>query len=86
MKPGSFLQLSGWVLVIVSILPLSIGAITAVQGVFLPLAIGFLFLLAGATAVIAGRFKLATSPNPTRPSRGPGLPPPPQAPPAKKSA
>jgi hypothetical protein len=79
-KPGTLLQLSGWVLAVISLIPFSVGVIAAVQQNFIPLGVAFAFLVIGTGAVLAGKIKMAMSPNPTRPSSSPSVTTPPRLP------
>ncbi len=75
-RPGAFRQVFGWVTVLVSLIPMTVGAVTVQQRSYLPLAVGVVLLIGGLTTVILGRMRMARSPVTIRPSRIPAMPPP----------
>jgi hypothetical protein len=77
-RPGSFLRLSGWVLMINSLIPLLLGTVSATRQNLILLWIGFGILVIGAIAVIAGKIKMAMASDPALPSNRQAVPPPPQ--------
>jgi hypothetical protein len=74
-RPGSFLQVCGWVTVCMSSIPLVVGVIAAQQQNYIPLGLGGALTVAGIFMVIAGRAKTASSPETTKPSPAPAAPP-----------
>jgi hypothetical protein len=77
-RPGSFLRLSGWVLIFNSLIPLLLGTVGATRQNLLLLGIGVGILVIGAIAVIAGKIRMVMAPYPTHPSSHPAVPPPQQ--------
>ncbi len=62
-KTGAFMELLGWVVIIISAIPLIIGTKTIDQNYFLPLAIGGAVFIGGAVIVVLGRGKSRASPD-----------------------
>ena len=73
-RPGSTIQALGWVIVCISPIPLSVGAVVAQQKDFIALGIGIAVLVAGLILVGIGRAKSRTAADPTRPSPAPAGP------------
>lgn len=76
-RPGTMLQIGGWVLFFMSWIPLVVGVISAEQGNYIPMGIGLGIAAAGVLMIIVGRIRAAGSPDPTRPSAPPATAPPP---------
>jgi len=60
--PGAFMQVVGWVLAAVSLIPFSISIVTTKEGNYIPLFIGIAFLAAGVIFVLAGKAKSRSVP------------------------
>jgi hypothetical protein len=78
--PGSFLQVLGWVVVMLSTIPIVVGLVTMKQHDYLSLGVGIVIFVAGIIIVVSGRMKTRAATPATRPSPTPaGVPPvPPQ--------
>ena len=61
--PGAFVQLVGWVMIGVAVIPFSISLRTVEEGEYLPLIIGALILLSGALVVVITRLRNARAPS-----------------------
>jgi|SoiMethySBSTD1v2_1073268.scaffolds.fasta_scaffold6339642_1 hypothetical protein len=55
--PGAFIQVAGWVLAAVSLIPFSISIVTTQEGNYIPLGIGIAVLAASIILVVAGKAK-----------------------------
>ena len=60
--PGAFLQVAGWVLAAVSLIPFSISIVTTQEGSYIPLGIAIAFLGAGIVLILAGKGKSRSVP------------------------
>jgi hypothetical protein len=67
-RPGSLLQIGGWVLFFMSSIPIVVGVDTAEQRAYAPLAVGIALLVAGVCMILVGRARTAASPETVRPS------------------
>ncbi|MBI4585281.1 MAG: hypothetical protein HY717_14805 [Planctomycetes bacterium] len=56
-KTGTFMELIGWVVVIISSIPIIIGLKTLDQNYYLPMVIGGAVLVIGAVLIVLGRGK-----------------------------
>ena len=65
-RPGTFLQIAGWVVLAASAIPISVGVISLKQDQVIPLIVGCAALLAGLIMVVVGRIQASASPELTR--------------------
>ena len=61
-RPGSFVQVLGWVVLAMSTIPFSISLVTTKEGNFIPLGLGCLFFILGVSMVVGGRMKMKAAP------------------------
>jgi len=70
-RPGSLLQIGGWVIFFMSAIPIVVGADVAKQGTYAPLAVGIAILIGGISMILVGRARMAVSPPTVRESAPP---------------
>src|SRR5262245_16344708 len=70
-RPGSLLQIGGWVIFFLSSIPIVVGAEVARQGTYAPLAVGIAILIGGISMILVGRARMAASPPTVRESTPP---------------
>ncbi len=66
MKPGGFVEVLGWVVAIVSAIPIIVGSKTVAQEYYPPLIVGIAVLLVGITLAVVGRSQSRTAEATTR--------------------
>ena len=62
--PGAFLQVVGWVVVAISLIPLSIGEVATFEQDYIPLGVGLSTLAVGIAIVVTARVRNKTASNP----------------------
>ncbi|MBI4586514.1 MAG: hypothetical protein HY717_21090 [Planctomycetes bacterium] len=65
-RPGTFLELCGWVVIVMSMVPFALGIHIVTQKDYTGLIIGALTLFAGSLMVVYGRIKANSSANPVK--------------------
>ena len=60
--PGAFIQVAGWVLAAVSLIPFSISIVTTQEGNYIPLGIAIAVIVAGIVLILAGKAKSRSVP------------------------
>ena len=74
-RPGTFLQVFGWVVACISLIPLAVGVVTFSQKNYAPLVVGGGLVACGVAMIVIGRKRMASVPDPTRPSAPVTVPP-----------
>ncbi len=65
-RPGTFLELCGWVIILMSLIPFAIGIHIAAQKDYTGLIIGAFTMIAGILMVVYGRIKANSFTNPVK--------------------
>ncbi len=65
-RPGVFMEVVGWVLTVISSIPLIIGGKTLEQQEYIPIVTGGAMLVLGVLLVIAGKSRSSGAENPVR--------------------